>query len=90
MTKPNLDRFWNLESLGIVESPLTSDDGQAINHFNIHRRQIYGDVALEGQSTGSTPELSVGSWPPQINITEVIEAPDTPQTVDNIIQEQLS
>ena len=81
--------------IGIVESPLTSDDGQAINHYlqqdnSVYRRQIYGDVALEGQSTGSTPELSVGSRPPQINITEVIEAPDAPQTVDNIIQEQLS
>ena len=29
LTKPNLNRFWNL-----AESPLTSDDNQVIDHFN--------------------------------------------------------
>jgi len=29
-----LDQFWNLEALGITESPSASDDDQAIAHFN--------------------------------------------------------
>ena len=33
MGKPNLDHFWNLESIGIAESPSTSDDDQALSKF---------------------------------------------------------
>ena len=33
-TKPSLEQFWNLESIGITESPLKSDDDQAIENFN--------------------------------------------------------
>ena len=32
--KPRLDIFWNLESIGIMDSPLTSDDNQALEMFN--------------------------------------------------------
>ena len=32
--KPNLDIFWNLESIGIVDLPSTSDDDQALETFN--------------------------------------------------------
>jgi len=32
--KPNLDIFWNFESIGIVDSPLTSNDDQALKTFN--------------------------------------------------------
>lgn len=33
-TKPNLEQFWDLEPLGIRESHTTSDDDQALSHFN--------------------------------------------------------
>ena len=32
--KPNLSGFWNLESVGIVDSPLGSDDDRALEMFN--------------------------------------------------------
>ncbi|XP_065899645.1 uncharacterized protein [Dysidea avara] len=32
--KPDLELFWNLESLGITESPSTRDDDLALDHFN--------------------------------------------------------
>lgn len=32
--KPNLDIFWNLESIGIVDSPLNTDDKRAMEIFN--------------------------------------------------------
>ena len=32
--KPNLDGFWNLEAIGIVDSPLMSDDEHAVEVFN--------------------------------------------------------
>ena len=34
LTRPNLDQFWNLESIGITESPSSSDDDQALEIFN--------------------------------------------------------
>jgi len=32
--KPNLSGLWNLESIGIVDSPLSSDDDRALEVFN--------------------------------------------------------
>ena len=34
VSKPNLDGFWNLEAIGIVDSPLMSDDEHAVEVFN--------------------------------------------------------
>ena len=34
LTKPDLEQFWSLESLGITESPSRSDDDIALNKFN--------------------------------------------------------
>ena len=34
LTKPDFEQFWNLESLGITESPSTSDDDIALDKFN--------------------------------------------------------
>ena len=34
LNKPDLNSFWNLESIGIVDSPLTSDDDWAFEMFN--------------------------------------------------------
>ena len=33
-TKPNLEEFWRLESLGITDSPLDSDNDKSIKLFN--------------------------------------------------------
>ena len=32
--QPNLECFWNLESIGIKESPIAVDDDKAIDNFN--------------------------------------------------------
>ena len=34
LAKPNLDIFWNLESIGIMDSPVKSDDDKALEMFN--------------------------------------------------------
>ena len=34
LTKPDLDIFWNLESIGIMDSPVTSDNDKALENFN--------------------------------------------------------
>ena len=32
--QPNLEHFWNLESIGIRESPVAVDDYRVLDHFN--------------------------------------------------------
>ena len=34
LAKQNLDIFWNLESIGIMDSPMKSDDDKALEMFN--------------------------------------------------------
>ena len=34
LAKPDLDIFWNLESIGIMDSPVKSDDDKALEMFN--------------------------------------------------------
>ena len=34
LARPNLDQFWNLESIGITESPSSYDDDKALESFN--------------------------------------------------------
>ena len=33
-TKPNLEEFWKLETIGIMDSPVDSDDVRTLKHFN--------------------------------------------------------
>ena len=53
VTKPNLDIFWNLELIGIMDSPLTSDDDKALEMFNStvkfdNGRYLHSILAMEG------------------------------------------
>ena len=34
LARPNLDQFWNLESMDITESPSSSNDDKALESFN--------------------------------------------------------
>ena len=33
LSEPDLTQFWDLETIGIKESPHDSDDGKALEHF---------------------------------------------------------
>ena len=33
-TKPDLEDFWNVEGIGITDSPTSSDDARALRQFN--------------------------------------------------------
>ena len=45
-TKPSFEQFWNLESIGITQSSLKSDDNQAIENFNKTVKFISGRYSV--------------------------------------------
>lgn len=51
--KHSIDYFWNLETIGIQDSPYTPDDGKALRNSNstlkIKKQQKSGHMALEGR-----------------------------------------
>ena len=73
-TQPNLEQFWDLESLGISESP-TRSSYISLQQKCAACRCSY--VAMEREVTRTTPELLVGSGPPEINVTEIVEISKT-------------
>ena len=93
LTKPNLDRFWNLESLGIVESPLTSDDDQAIDHFNKTVQFTEGRYMVTWPWKDKVPglpqnyQLAVGRL--RSILQKLLKSPTLFKQYDDIIQEQL-
>ena len=93
LTKPNLDRFWNLESLGIAESPLTSDDDQAIDHFNKTVQFTEGRYMVTWPWKDKVPDLpqnyqlAVGRL--RSILQKLLKSPTLFKQYDDIIQEQL-
>ena len=79
-TQPNLEQFWDLESLGI-KSPTTSDDDQAISHCNKTVVFTDGRYLVTWPWKEKSPELSVGSGLPEINVTEIVKISRTSQTL---------
>ena len=94
LTKPNLDWFWNLESLGIAESPLTSDDDQAINHFNKTVQFMEGRYMVRWSWKDKVPDLPQNY---QLAVSrlrsisqKLLKSPALLKQYKYIIQEQLS
>ena len=94
LTKPNLERFWNLESLGIAESPLTSDDDQAIDHFNKTVQFTEGRYMVTWPWKDKVPDLpqnyqlAVGRL--RSISQKLVKSPALLKQYDDIIKEQLS
>jgi len=91
--KPNLDIFWNLESIGIVDSPLTSDDDQALETFNSTVKFDNGRYQVSWPWKESCPmlpenyQLAVGRLKSTLN--KLRKDPHLLETYSTIIQEQL-
>ena len=84
--KPSIELFWNLESLGITESPSTSDDDVALDHFN-------NTVKLTWPWKEKNPDLPENYQLPfgrlKSIIQKLVKHPQLLQQYDAIIQEQL-
>ena len=93
LTKPNLDRFWNLESLGIADSPVISDDDQAIDHFNKTVQFVEGRYMVTWPWKDQVPDLpqnyqlAVGRL--RSTLQKLLKSPALLEQYDDIIQEQL-
>ena len=93
--KPNLELFWNLESLGITESPLTCDDDLASDHFNKivkfeeGRYTVYGNMAMERRESNLPSNYYLALRRLKSILQKLHKHPQLLQQYDAIIQEQL-
>ena len=55
--QPNLERFWNLESIEIKESPIAIDDDQALDNFNKTIEYTDGRYLVTWPWKDSSPDL---------------------------------
>ena len=93
-TKPNLEQFWDLESLGIRESPTTSDDDQALSNFNKTVVLADGRYFVTWPWKEKSPDLpqnyqlAVGRLKSMSQ--KLSKSPELLEQYDKIIQDQLS
>lgn len=93
-TQPNLEQFWDLESLGIKESPTTLDDDQAIAQFNKTVMFKEGRYLVTWPWKETSPDLpqnyqlAVGRLKSMSQ--KLSRSPELLEQYNKIIQEQLS
>ena len=91
--KPNLELFWNLESLGITESPLTCDDDLALDHFNKTVKFEEGRYMVTWPWKEENPNLPSNYYLALGRLKSILQKlhkhPQLLQQYDAIIQEQL-
>ena len=92
-TKPNLELFWNLESLGITESPLTCDDDLALDHFNKTAKLVDGRYEVTWPWKEENPNLPSNYYLALGRLKSILQKlkkhPQLLQQYEAIIQEQL-
>lgn len=93
VNKPNLDLFWNLESIGITNLPLTTDDKQALEIFNSTVKFENGKYLVSWTWKESNPsllenyQLAVGRL--KSTVTKLKRNPKLFEMYAAVIQEQL-
>lgn len=91
--KPNLEDFWRLESIGINESPVVSDDSIALDKFNETLRYDSGRYTVTWPWRNGKPDLpenhalAVGRL--KSLLRRMKDNPDLIQKCDDIIRDQL-
>lgn len=91
--KPNLEDFWRLESIGINESPVVSDDSIALDKFNETLRYESGRYTVTWPWKNGKPDLpenralAVGRL--KSLLRRMKDNPDLIQKYDDIIRDQL-
>ena len=91
--KPSIELFWNLESLGITESPSISEDDVALDHFNKTVKFFDGRYMVtwpwkeENPDLPENYQLALGRLKSMIQ--KLVKHPQLLQQYGAIIQEQL-
>jgi len=92
-TKPNLEMFWNLESLGITESPSTCDDDLALDHFNNTVKFVEGRYEVTWPWKEENPSLPTNYYLAVGRLKAILQKlqkhPQLLKQYEAIIQEQL-
>ena len=93
-TKPDFEQFWNLESLGITESPSKSDDDIALDKFNKSvtftkgRYMVTWPWKEESPDLPENYQLALGRL--KSILQQLVKIPTLLEKYDAIIKEQLN
>jgi hypothetical protein len=93
-SKTELEDFWNIESIGIVDKHSTSDDDIAMEHFketliyNKNRYSVTWPWKSDCPDLPTNRELALGRLRSVVN--RMKGKPETLQKYDNVIQEQFN
>ena len=91
--KPSIEIFWNLESLGITESPSTSDDDVVLDHFNNTVKFVDGRYMVTWPWKEKNPDLpenyQLAFGRLKSMMQKLVKHPQLLQQYEAIIQEQL-
>ena len=92
-SKPNLEHFWSLESIGITDSPVAADDDQALDNFNKTFKFVDGRYLVSWPWKELNPDLpdnyqlAVGQL--KSTVQRLRKDPRLLKMYTDIIQEQL-
>lgn len=93
-SKPSLEHFWNLESIGITDSPTTCNDELALENFTKTVKFTDGRYMVTWPWRESAPDLpqnyqlAIGRL--RSTVQRLMRTPELFKQYDQIIQEQLS
>ena len=87
--KPNLEDFWRLESIGITDSPVESDNRVACNKFNETLRYENGRYTVTWPWKDEVPNLTENRTLAVGRLKSLRDNPDLVQKYHDIIQDQL-
>ena len=94
VTKPDLNQFWDLESLGITESPSTSDDDIALEKFNKSVKFTNGRYMVTWPWREDHPDLAenyqLALGRLKSILQRLVKIPTLLEKYDAIIKEQLN
>ena len=92
--KPDLEDFWNMETIGVLDNQTTKNDEMVKNHFKENLTFVDGRYQVKWPWKDENPdlpknrELAVGRL--RSNVSRMKNKPELLQQYDSIIQDQLA
>lgn len=89
---PSIEDFWNLETIGIIDSPYTSDDECVLRGFNHSLKFSEGRYQVTWPWKEKVPELSenieLAFGRPKLLVRKLKNKPDVLDRYVEVIQDQ--